>query len=169
MLNTIKSTSSEVAEKLKKIPIIHLYGKLGMLPWEIIKKDDYSRNYNSEISPPILRRSSKSLKIIHDQVLPDNEDFRQARKILGNARRIYFLGFGYHTENLDRLKIRSLTSSTIGTTNITTTPLISKIIEGTSFGLLHNLKDNIPKNYKIKLPNHEWDINDFFEQRIRLD
>ena len=169
LVNQLNETEQRVAEKLTKIPIIHLYGKLGKLPWETVKMDDYSRDYNPLVLPHLLRRSSKSLKIIHDQVLPDNEDFRQARKLLSNARKIYFLGFGYHKDNLERLRIKSLTSSTTGITSTTTTPTVSRIIEGTSFKLPQDLKESIPKIYKIRFPNHDWDINEFFEQKIRLD
>lgn len=169
LVNQFNKTEQEVAEKLKKIPIIHLYGKLGMLPWETVKSDEYSREYSPKVLPHLLRRSSKSLKIIYDKLELDNEDFRQAKKILSNARKVYFLGFGYHTDNLERLRIKSLTSSTTGITSTTTTPTVSRIFEGTSFKLTQDLKESIPKIYRIRFPNHEWDINEFFEQKIRLD
>ena len=169
LVNQFNKPEQEVAEKLNKIPIIHLYGKLGKLPWETTKGDEFSREYKPQISQYLLRRSSKSLKIIYDKFELDNEDFKQARKLLSNARRIYFLGFGYHTDNLDRLKIKLLSSNTTGYSSITTTPTVSRRIEGTSFKLPQDLKERIPKIYKIRFPNHDWDINEFFEQKIRLD
>ena len=163
--NLFNKTENEVAEKLKKIPIVHLYGKLGMLPWETVKPDEYTREYNAKILPHLLRRSSKSLKIIHDKVELDNLEFKQAKQLLSAARRIYFLGFGYHKDNLERLKITSYVRYASSTTPSET---FSKIVEGTAFKLPQDLKDNVPKLYKIKLPNSDWDINDFFE-RIKLD
>jgi hypothetical protein len=139
-----------------------------MLPWEAVKNGEYSRAYNPKVSPHLLRRSSKSLKIIYEKIELDNEDFRQAKKMLSNARKIYFFGFGYHADNLERLRIKSLNSNTTGIST-TSTQTISRIIEGTSFKLPQDLKESIPKLYKIKFPNHDWDINELFEQKIRLD
>jgi len=163
--NQFNKTESEVAEKLLKIPIVHLYGKLGLLPWETAKPDEYSREYNSKILPHLLRRSSKSLKIIYDKLELDNPEFKQARQILSAARRIYFLGFGYHKDNLDRLKIKSYLTYT---NSVSSTERCSKIVEGTSFKLPSELKDTIPKLYGIKLPNPDWVINDFLE-RLKLE
>lgn len=159
--NQFNKSESEVVDKLKKIPIVHLYGKLGLLPWEAAKPDEYSREYNSKILPHLLRRSSKSLKIIYDKLELDNPEFKQARQILSAARRIYFLGFGYHKDNLERLKIKSYVTYS---SSISTTEIYSKTIEGTSLKLPSDLKDTIPKLYKIKFPNHDWDINDFLER-----
>jgi len=71
--------------------------------------------------------------------------------------------------NFGRQRIKLLASNTTGYSSITTTPTISRLIEGTSFKLPQDLKESISKIYKIRFPNHEWDINDFFEHKIRLD
>ncbi|WP_291122940.1 SIR2 family protein, partial [Flavobacterium sp. UBA6046] len=168
--NRFKKSQDEVAEKLKKIPIVHLYGKLGLLPWEVISDNDYYRNYEPTVLPHHLRKSSKSLKIIYDKLDLDNPEFKQAKILLSAARKIYFLGFGYHKDNLDRLKINSFTyipASNTPTTALSTS--LNKVVEGTSFKLPMDLKESIPKNYKIKFPNSDWDISDFIEQRIRLE
>lgn len=168
--NRYQKTEQECAAKLKNIPIVHLYGKLALLPWERTNPSDYTRDYNPKITPHFLRKSSTSLKIIYDKVdLPNDTDFKKAKLLLNGARKIYFLGFGYHTDNLERLRIKTLTSSTTSITSTTTTPTVSRIIEGTSFKLPQDLRERIPKTYKIRFPNHEWDINEFFEQKIRLD
>jgi hypothetical protein len=159
--NHFNKTEVEVAEKLKKIPIVHLYGKLGMLPWESVKPDEYTRKYGSKILPHLLRRSSKSLKIIYDKFELENAEFKQARQLLSSARCIYFLGFGYHKDNLERLKIKSYVTYT-STPN--SAESYSKTVEGTSLKLPQDLKESVPKVYKIKLPNSDWDINDFLER-----
>lgn len=158
--NRYQKTEQECAVKLKNIPIIHLYGKLALLPWEKANSSDYTREYNPKITPHFLRKSSTSLKIISDKInLPNDPDFKKAKLLLKAARRIYFLGFGYHKDNLDRLGIKTIISGS------TTPPLV----EGTSFKLPLDLKGSIPKDYKIKFPNHDWDINEMFEQKIRID
>lgn len=166
--NRFQKTEQEVAAKLEKIPIVHLYGKLGLLPWEAKKKEEYSREYDSKILPHLLRKSAKSLKIIYDKLELDNQEFKQARQLLISARKIYFLGFGFHKENLERLKIKTLGQSS-SLTSTTSTYTSSKIIEGTAIKLSLELRESIPKLYRIKLPNSEWDINEFFEQKIRLE
>ena len=77
--------------------------------------------------------------------------------------------FGYHEENLNRLKIKSLINSVNGITNTTISSSVTRIIEGTSFKLPQDLQERIPKIYKIRFPNHNWDINEFFENKIRLE
>jgi hypothetical protein len=163
--NQFNKTETQVAEKLKKIPIVHLYGKLGLLPWETAKPDEYTREYNSKILPHLLRRSTKSLKIIYDSLELDNADFKQARQLLSSARRIYFLGFGYHKDNLERLKIKSYLTYT---NSLAPADIGSKTVEGTAFKLSQELKDSIPKLYKIKFPKPDLDINEYFE-RLNLD
>ncbi len=85
------------------------------------------------------------------------------------ARKIYFLGFGYNADNLERQSIKLLTSNITSITSTTATPSVSRIIEGTSFKLPQDLRERVPKIYKIRFLNHDWDINEFFEQKIRLD
>lgn len=172
LTNRFKKSENQVNEKLKKIPIVHLYGKLGNLPWESNKPEEFSRDYHPICTPDLIRKSSKSLKIIHDKFNPEDADFKLAKQLLAAAKKIYFLGFGYHTDNLERLRIKSLSNSpsNLYLSDINSpTPRTSRIIEGTSFKLPQNLIENIPRLYKIKLPNNTWDINEFIEQRIRFD
>jgi hypothetical protein len=159
LMNRFKKSEQEVAEKIKKIPIVHLYGKLGLLPWEKHNSDNYTRDYNSNVTPHFLRKSSKSLKIIYDKVEPTDPDFKQAKQLIKVARKIYFLGFGFHKDNLDRLNIKSLLINNS----------MPPIIEATSYKLSPDLKESVPKYYKIKFPNHDWDINQLIEQKIRLE
>jgi len=168
--NRYQKSEQECALKLKKIPIIHFYGKLGLLPWEKYNPDDYSREYSPIITAQYLRKSSKTLKIIYDKIQLEDVEIKEARKLLKLARKIYFLGFGYHKDNLDRLGIKSLTGiSTYSTSSNSYQTSPTRTIEGTSFILSQQLKDSIPKTYKIKFPNHNWDINAWFENRIRLE
>lgn len=165
--NRFKKNDNEVSEKLKKIPIIHLYGKLGLLPWEKRNSGDYAREYSPLMTPHFLRKSSKSLKIIYDKVPDDDPDFKQAKILLRQARKIYFLGFGFHKDNLERLKIKTLFNQSVsGTPSLSSTP---PLIEGTCYRLPPDLKESVPKIYKIKFPNPDWDINDLFEQKIRFE
>ena len=159
MMNRFRKTEKEVVDKIQKIPIIHLYGKLGLLPWEKKEPYDYSRPYSPEVTPHILRKSSKSLKIIYDKVASDDEDFKKAKVLIRNARKIYFLGFGFHKDNIERLNLKLITS------NLS----IPQTLEATSYKLSPELKESIPKLTKIRFPNHDWDVNNFIEQRLRIE
>lgn len=77
------------------------------------------------------------------------------------AKKIYFLGFGYHKDNLNRLRIKSLVNNDIS-------PASTITIESTSFMLPKDTTDNIYREYRIKFPNSSWNINNMLEQRIKL-
>jgi len=157
LMNRFKESVKEVVEKIEKIPIVHLYGRLGFLPWEKKGSNDYSRDYNPNITPHILRKSSSSLKIIFDKLSPDDEDFKKAKILIRTSRKVYFLGFGFHRDNMERLNFRT----------IYTTLSSPPTLEATSYKLPIDLKESIPKLYRVKFPNHDWDVNEFLEQRLR--
>jgi len=95
-------TEIECAAELQKIPIIHLHGKLGRLPWQ----GSNSRKYDPDIKPEMVEVAYKSIKIIYEGI-HDDIDFKHAHEILQKAKYIYFLGFGYNKTNLGRLNINS--------------------------------------------------------------
>jgi len=96
---------NSILEKLRTIPVIHVYGKLGSLP-----------TYDAEGSPvpygstgaqkaqmaAYLDFASKSIFTIH-QATEMNEVVTKAQESLLRAARIYFLGFGYDKINMERL------------------------------------------------------------------
>lgn len=122
LLTSLKSSygksEAECAEKIKRIPIVHLHGQLGHLPWQDMSD---SREYNDEINSKTLRQCADMIRIIHEDV-SGNEEFQLAWKALEEAEKIYFLGFGYHEANMIRLKIqeylpgREVVGSAIGMT-----------------------------------------------------
>ena len=46
--------------------------------------------------------AAKDLRIVSDADM-ETEQFQDAHRILSNAKRIYFLGFGFHPDNVRRL------------------------------------------------------------------
>jgi hypothetical protein len=109
LFNSLRSTfGGEVAACAKvvgNIPIIHLHGRLGWLPWQ----NERSRNYEPTISPQILRMCIENIKLIHEE-LDDgrSKEFSEAKRLIHGADRIYFLGFGFGQLNIDRLQIAQL-------------------------------------------------------------
>lgn len=142
----------ECAAKLDRIPIVHVYGKLGRLPWE--KTSHSLVPYDVESHPDKLGlyvgRGRENIKIIHENIEKDPE-FNQAFELLMDAEYIYFLGFGFNETNLKRLRIESLCESDVP----------QKVICGTSYGLSQKQIDLV-KGYR-KTPNR---LIDLYPQKI---
>jgi len=111
--NSYGKSDSECRTVLEQIPIIHLHGRLGSLPWQ----DGKPRNFDPKIDREALDVSIKELKIIHEDINDGRDaDFRRAKDLLSKADRILFMGFGYNKTNLDRLGVGGLdTNKAFGT------------------------------------------------------
>ncbi len=95
----------EVAAKLREIPIVHVYGSLGRLPWQ--EGDQPSRAYDPSTTESALRAAVDNLSIIHEG--SSRENLISAQSLLEKAEQIIFLGFGYHPLNLERLGFQQVT------------------------------------------------------------
>lgn len=86
---------------VRKIPIIHLHGRINMLSWE-----------DSQEGCPYGRKGFMPdiFKIAEKMVLPndENEISNGAHRLIEEAGIIYFLGFGYDESNLRKLGISSI-------------------------------------------------------------
>lgn len=125
---------------MDSFPIIHLHGTLGYLPYKNrdIQKEFESVGYNPHFrkqlegksyraySPKtdynVIKECIQNLKIIHDD--QDSKIFEYATELLQDSERIYFLGFGYNTTSLRRLRISDLMGN--------------KLIAGTAYGMGKN-------------------------------
>ena len=92
-------SEKQCAEKLNNIPIIHVHGKLGTLPWQ----GEMSRSYKPRCYRKVEEISNQII------VIPEKKDtsseFGEAIKLMRTAKHVYFLGFGYHPKNLERLRV----------------------------------------------------------------
>lgn len=95
-------SDKDCAEKLSSIPIIHVHGKLGDFEWEPNHPLPVPYDLKEPLESDRIKRASKKIKIIHENIAEDSE-FKQAHQLLSEAARVYFLGFGYHPTNLNRL------------------------------------------------------------------
>ncbi len=98
----------DVARALSAIPIIHLHGQIGNLPWQ---NDLSNRDYGNSDENFKLKTSSEGIRIIHEADVEKSDNFNKAKELLKNANQIYFLGFGYHSENVRRLGILDMDTS----------------------------------------------------------
>jgi hypothetical protein len=96
LLNKYGKSEAETADALQKIPIVHVHGSLGYLPWQASGGRRYAVTEDHEQ----IRLAADSIKIVHEEPGPE---FQQAKELLRQADKIVILGFGYHESNLDRL------------------------------------------------------------------
>jgi uncharacterized protein (DUF3820 family) len=172
-------TDEECADKISSIPIVHVHGKLGPLPWQVDRADiaKLSVPYNSmkaqpgigELAPhangskrSFFDRARNSIKVIHES--QESAELKQARELIANCDRLLFLGFGYHEENVKRLGIASLSRG----------PEQLKWIGGTTYGLQLKRKQNIHELVGPRSVNGldlliDKDIYTFLHDHLRLE
>lgn len=102
---------------LKEIPILHMHGILG----------EYPQNpYTKTTTPEELWEISQQIKIIHEMGSGEesqkfcSDNFEKANGYLQAAERIYFLGFGFHDDNMRRFNFFNQ-ENTLGKSIIATT------------------------------------------------
>jgi hypothetical protein len=103
--NSFGRTIDECKKVLDSIPVVHLHGRLGYLPWE----NAHGRDFGSTLDRDNVRASVDQIKIIHEDI-DDNRDsdFKKAKLLLESAEKIYFMGFGFNKLNVDRLGLSGL-------------------------------------------------------------
>jgi len=90
---------SKAAAMLSAIPVIHVYGKLGELPY---LSSEHQRPYSNILDSDLVRLAAECINIMNEGQA-DSQEFQQARHMIIDAERVYFLGFGYHHTNISRL------------------------------------------------------------------
>jgi hypothetical protein len=96
--NSYGKTQEECAEAVRSISLVHVYGQLGDLP----PLTGRGIEYDSIVTPAMLREASKGIKIIREN-LSDALRFEKLHRVIREAERICFIGFGYDGTNLERL------------------------------------------------------------------
>ncbi|MBU0769549.1 MAG: hypothetical protein KJ687_10700 [Proteobacteria bacterium] len=138
----------ECEKALKEIPIIHVHGQLGGLPWQ---KED-GRFYSPRFSSKELKMVSNEIEIL-SEIKETSPLFDQARDLMKKADRIIFLGFGYNETNLRRLDIEKFSNKFLG---------------GTAFDLGKSQINQIRDRWKIRLSEPNIDILSYLKDHISL-
>lgn len=100
--NDYRLKVNQVTECLESIPIIHIHGSLGEHP--LLTQDGRINEYGRNVTPGALSKCVESMRIVHDDIDQD-PTLTRANELLVQAKRICFLGFGYHPINLSRLLV----------------------------------------------------------------
>ena len=90
----------DAADLVRSIPLVHVHGSLGSYP-EV--------PYQAEASPEELLSISQQIKVVSEVADPDDggfasPEFETANRLLEEAERIFFLGFGFYRDNVRRFK-----------------------------------------------------------------
>jgi hypothetical protein len=104
----------ESAEMMKNFPIVHLYGQLDPLPWQEKNGREYSATKNLTHH---LMAAPENIKLIsNERDIDKSPEFKEAYKLIEEAKRIFFLGFSFDETNLGRLKIELMRSKLVQAT-----------------------------------------------------
>ena len=103
LLSRYGKSEDEVKNVLNKLSITHVHGQLGFLEWQQDAKPDTAVQYGL-ISRDMIRIAANGIKIISEK-MDEKVQFQKAWDLMNAAKLIFFLGFGYHPVNMERLQI----------------------------------------------------------------
>jgi len=151
----------ECAETLSKIPIVHVHGSLGALPWQSQQARAYVPTYTAE---DIQSASEKIIVVSEGQ--ETSPEFERAFKLMEKAERIYFLGFGYNRVNLQRLGVHKLPKRPQVIPN--RLPFNARGL-GTAHGMEDAEMEAVKSRWDIFLPDNTSDCLRFLRKYAQLD
>jgi hypothetical protein len=117
LAHTFSKSEPESGEVIKKIPIIHLHGRLGYLPWEG-EKSGPCRPYETTITRDVVNTCIREVKVVHRTTEINAQEFAQAKALLAKADRVYFLGVGFNNRNLERIGVKQLQANKARATGV---------------------------------------------------
>jgi hypothetical protein len=149
-------SDSEINKLITNRLVIHLHGVVGYLPWQDSEQgfDYYYSGQEFASQYDRVSKASKSIKIVYEK-FKSEEVFGEAWEHINSASNIYFLGFGFHSVNLSRLRIDT----------------IEKKIHCSAFGLTDNECLQIESRYPkvLKLDRGQLDNLNFLRTYFHLD
>jgi hypothetical protein len=93
--NSYGKPKDACVDVLKSIPIIHLHGRLGYLPWETSRIGN-RRDFNNAVNEETLRASVNEIKIIHEDISDGRDkEFQRAKAFIKRRRENLFLWFWF--------------------------------------------------------------------------
>jgi hypothetical protein len=112
--------TAEVCKVLNRLPIIHVHGRLGYLPWQNSEEStnpsnaNNQRPYDQNCTAKEIDIAAQHIKIITEYI-DTSPEFGNAQDLMAKAERIGILGFGYHPVNMRRLHVPISTKKVWGT------------------------------------------------------
>lgn len=119
--NLYDISEEQATELILKIEIFHPYGMVGKLPWQS-GKIAFGANPN----PVQLLEVAQGLRTFTEQIDENSAELVSTRNTLREAKRVVFLGFAFHQQNVSLLMPSNVTM-----------PMRTSVY-GTSLGLSHS-------------------------------
>jgi hypothetical protein len=94
-------SSEESAKVLGSLTILHPYGSVGSLPWQLAGK--HSVPFGEEIWKDTLLAVASTLRTFTEGTNSADSQIDEIRSAVHNAEKLVFLGFAYHELNLEVL------------------------------------------------------------------
>jgi len=129
LFNSFTTKRNEIKSLICKIKIQHVYGKISALPWE---NNSSGIKYGNPEYFGFLENLENNIRIIFEE---RTDDLSEAKQLISEAQRIFFLGFGYADENLEALEFNKLISQ-------------SHNIYGTGLGLTDSERNRVVSKLK---------------------
>jgi hypothetical protein len=109
--HTFGRSLEETAKVVEQIPVIHLHGRLGFLPWQLNKQSLVPFGM-AGVDKGVMDVLLREIKVVHEDITDvRDKEFTKAKELLGGAMRVYLLGFGFGARNVERLGLASIQAS----------------------------------------------------------
>jgi len=82
---------------MHEIKIVHVHGMLGGMEWQ-----ESPREFNPRLDKGTVEIASKGI-VTFDEVKGSDSTYTEAKALIKEAQHVYFIGFGFHPRNLQRL------------------------------------------------------------------
>jgi len=173
---TYNKPDNSTCEMIQKIPIIHVHGWLGPLEWQESGGRPYMKPFNdipqSSISAAQLQFAAEQILVLSEGKKATSE-YNKAFDYLKDAQRIYFLGFGYHPQNMERLRLHELNCADdlLSNPGIFLDPRHIRPIRyrGSAYGLGKAQIETLQNQWHIGLPDETCDSLEFLKEYTLLD
>ncbi|MFH1717685.1 MAG: hypothetical protein ABIF19_10065, partial [Planctomycetota bacterium] len=103
---------NECKEKLNQLEILHVYGSLGRLSWQTDDPEnpipEVPYGGETRLTHDTVIAAAKSLQIMPESTTEESGRFQKFQEFMKDCKALYFLGFGCHDVNMQRLGIDTL-------------------------------------------------------------
>jgi hypothetical protein len=150
---TWNASDQRIAELLKAIPIVHIYGQLAPLPWQGGAR---VRSYAPDTDPRKIEIARDQIQLVAERSGDiASQRFAEAQRHVAEAERLYFLGFSYDSQNVEHLNIGGFPDN--------------KRAEGSAYGMLQSEQVTAQDNMSWRINLHDCDAQTFLRRVVVLD
>jgi hypothetical protein len=134
------------------IPIVHIFGSLGPLPWQAPDVRE-TLPYRNRASDQAIARAAQGISVLAGSDLEKAEHVRNALSLITQSKLVLFFGFAYHDFGM-KLLLPAFS--------------VQKIVRGTSYGLTATERTALGIKYKnifhLEVDREGRDIVEFMQQ-----